>query len=102
MSYENGEKDFANGVPDASREECYRLGEEIFAQLAKMVGKGIKEGGLREDLDVTDTAIFLWACSIGLFNTIMNKKKYIEHYHKRNPDQLLQEGLDLLIGSIKK
>jgi AcrR family transcriptional regulator len=101
MCYENGEKDFTHGVPDASREECYRLGEELFALLSSSVAQGIEEGLIRNDLDVTDTAIILWSCSVGLFNTTIKKRNYIEHYHKRTPEKLLLDGLDMLIHSIQ-
>ncbi|MDV3427846.1 MAG: TetR/AcrR family transcriptional regulator [Bacillota bacterium] len=101
MSYENGEKDFANGVPDESREECYALGEIIFGCLTSELTDGIREGLIRSELDVTNTAILLWSCVIGLFNTATKKRNYIEHYHKRNSEELLLEGLDFLAESIK-
>lgn len=101
MSYENGEKDFVNGVPDESREECYALGEKIFGYLTAELTDGIREGLIRSELDVTNTAILLWSCVIGLFNTLTKKRNYIEHYHKRNTEELLLEGLILLAESIK-
>jgi len=102
MCYENGEKDFANGIPDKSREECYALGEKIFGYLTAALAKGIEEGVIRSELDITSTAIVLWSCTIGLFNTLRKKRNYIEHYHKRNPEKLLMEGLDMLMMSIGK
>lgn len=101
MCYENGEKDFVNGIPDDSREECYALGEKIFGYLASALANGIEEGVIPSELDITSTAIVLWSCTIGLFNTIIKKRKYIEHYHKRNPEKLLLEGLDMLMISIE-
>lgn len=100
MSYENGEKDFVNGVPDESREECYTLGEKIFGYLTSELTEGIREGIIRSELDVTNTAILLWSCVIGLLNTLTKKRNYIEHYHKRNSEELLLESLDFLVISI--
>lgn len=102
MCYENGEKDFVNGIPDQSREECYALGEKIFGYLASALEDGVEEGVIRDELDTVNTAIILWSCTIGLFNTLIKKRKYIEHYHKRNPEKLLLDGLNMLIISIKK
>lgn len=102
MCYENGEKDFVNGIPDHSREECYALGEKIFDYLASALEDGVEEGVIRDELDIINTAIILWSYTIGLFNTLIKKRNYIEHYHKRNPEELLLEGLNMLMISIKK
>jgi len=102
MCYENGEKDFANGTSDKSREECYALGEKIFGCLTAALVSGIEEGVIRSELDITSTAIVLWSCTLGLYNTLRKKRNYIEHYHKRNPEKLLMEGLDMLMMFIEK
>lgn len=101
MCYENGEKDFINGIPDNSREECYALGEKIFGYLASALADGVEEGVIRGDIEIIDTAIILWSCTIGLFNTLIKKRNYVEHYHKRNSEKLLLEGLDMLMITIK-
>lgn len=100
MSYENGEKDFVNGVPDESREECYKLGEEIFGYLTSELTEGIREGIIRSELDVINTAILLWSCVLGLLNTLTKKRNYIEHYHKRDSEELLLQSLEFLVISI--
>jgi len=101
MAYENSEKDFINGVTDEAREECYLLGEELFRYLTNELANGIREGVVRSDLDVVDTAILLWAFVIGLFNTIVKKNNYIKNYHKRDQHEMLLAGLDFLVESIK-
>ncbi len=102
MEYENGELDFVNGIPDKSREECYKLGEKMFEYLTIELKNGIEEGIIREDLDIVNTAIILWSCTIGTFNTLEKKRNYIMNYHKKNSEELLLEAFDLLIRSIKK
>lgn len=102
MEYENGDRDFANGVPDPSREECYLLGEKMFAYLTSALKNGIEQGVVRSDLDVVNAAIVLWSCTLGLFNTLIKKRNYILHYHKRDSEELLLEGFDILIRSIQK
>jgi len=101
MEYENGELDFVNGIPDKSREECYALGEKIFSYLNLTLKNGIKEGVVRGDLDTVNTAIILWSCTIGIFNTLDKKRNYIMQFHKRNPEELLLESFDILLRSIK-
>jgi hypothetical protein len=100
MSYENGEKDFASGISDESREECYALGEKIFGYLSSALADGIEEGVIRDEIDIIDTAIVIWSFTLGLFNTLIKKRNYIEHYHKRDSQKLLLEGLDMLMMTI--
>lgn len=101
MEYENGELDFANGVSDKSREECYALGEKIFNNLTLELKNGIAEGVIRKDLDIISTAIILWSCTIGIFSTLGKKRKYIIKYHKKDPEKLVAESFEVLIRSIK-
>lgn len=101
MYYENGEKDFEKETPDSSKEECYELGERIFAYLSSALADGIEEKVIREEIDIKSTAIILWSCTIGLFNTIIKKRNYIEHYHKKDPEKLLVEGLNMLMITIQ-
>jgi AcrR family transcriptional regulator len=102
MNYENGEMDFNTTITDESREECYSLGEKIFDYLISALSKGIKEGVVKEDIDVVNTAIVLWSCTLGIFNTLNKKKKYIAEYHKRNPEELLNDAFNMLTKSIER
>lgn len=102
MSYENGEKDFVVGIPDISREECYALGEQLFGYIESALKDGVVEGTIRSDIEAVDMAIVLWSYTIGLFNTLIKKKNYIEHYHKRSPEDLIFKGLDMMLITVKK
>jgi AcrR family transcriptional regulator len=101
MEYENGELDFVNGITDKSRDECYELGEKIFTYLTTILRSGIEERVIRQDLDIINTAIILWASTMGIFNTLNKKRNYIMQYHKREPEKLVVESFDILIRSIK-
>lgn len=101
MCYENGEKDFIVGIPDSSREECYALGEKLFSYIESALRDGVKEGIIRSDIEVVDMAIILWSYTIGLFNTLIKKRNYIEHYHKRSSEELIFKGLDMMMLTIK-
>lgn len=101
MEYENNELDFVKGIDDKSKEECYELGEKVFSQLTLILKNGIEEGVIKKELDVVDTAIFLWSCIMGIFNTLNKKENYIMHYHKKNVEEMIPKALDTLIKSIQ-
>lgn len=102
MEYENGERDFFNDISDESKNQCYLLGEKLFGYLTSALKRAKDSGQLKADLDLTDTALFVWASAFGLFNIMTNKKNYIKHYHGRNSDELIVKGLDFLIDSITR
>lgn len=101
MQYENSEFDFQKGVPDKSREKCYGLGEETLSCLISSLQKGVTEGSVRKDIDIKKTALSLWACIIGVFNTIRKKKNYISNFHGIQPEELLSQAFELLARSIQ-
>ncbi|MBL4937545.1 TetR/AcrR family transcriptional regulator [Clostridium sp. YIM B02515] len=101
MEYENSELDFQKSIPDHSKEECYALGEKILGYLMDALKKGIAEGSVRSDLNIKNTALTLWACIIGVFNTTKKKKYYIENYHGIKPEDLVSEAFNLMIRSIQ-
>ncbi|MDI6618314.1 MAG: TetR/AcrR family transcriptional regulator [Clostridiales bacterium] len=101
MEYENNALDFQKNVPDHSKEECYALGEQILGYLTNALKKGIAEGSIRSNLNVEITALALWACIIGVFNTAKRKKYYIENYHGIKPENLVSEAFNMMIRSIR-
>lgn len=102
MSYENKEEDFDIQLSNSSRDDCYNLGEILFSYLKTTLEEGVKEGLFRDDIDVVNTSIYIWSSTIGLFDVLIKKKKYLENYHSRDTDTLLKNGLDMIIYSIKK
>jgi AcrR family transcriptional regulator len=101
MQYENSEFDFKKGVPDKSRDECYALGEETLNYLISSLQKGVSEGSVRKDIDIKKTALSLWACILGVFNTIRKKKNYISNFHGIQPEELLSQAFELMVRSIQ-
>jgi len=101
MSYENGEKDFSLTVLDKSKEECYALGEQLFGYLASTLQTGRDQGKLREDLDVVDTALIIWACMVGIFNTMDIKRHYIENYHHRTYEDMVLKGMEFVLRNLE-
>jgi len=101
MEYENSELDFQKGIPEHSKEECYALGEQVLGYLTDTLKKGISEGSVRSDLNIKYTALTLWACIIGIFNTAKKKKYYIENYHGIKSEDLVSEAFNIMIRSIQ-
>lgn len=101
MEYENSALDFQKGIPDHSKEECYALGEQILGYLTDALKKGIAEGSVCSGLNIENTALALWACIIGAFNTAKKKQHYIENYHGIKPEDLVSEAFNILIRSIR-
>jgi len=101
MEYENGELDFEYSMCDKDKEECYVLGEKVFAYLVNAIKDGIEEGVIKRDADVVKTALVLWSCIIGVFNTANKKAKYLMQYHETSPDVLIEEAFTFLIKALR-
>lgn len=100
MQYENSEQDFIKGVPAESRDECYALGEKILGYLTGTLQWGMEEGVFLSDLDVQKTALVLWACINGAYNTAKIKEKYLVNFHNIMPQELVSLAFKLLLDSI--
>lgn len=101
MEYENSIFDFQNDIPDQSIQECYALGEQVFGYLSGILKKGIADHSIRGDLDTGKTALILWSCVLGVFNTARKKENYIRNYHKTGPDDLIAEAFEIIVRSIQ-
>lgn len=101
MEYETGERDFQKGIPDASREECYALGEALLGHLVGALKQGIAERSVRKDLDAEKTALVLWACIVGAFSIAGKKENYLKNYHAVTPEELVSATFELTLRSIR-
>ena len=100
MEYETKNSDDQPGVEDESKAECYRLGELIFGYLYRALQKGVAEGTLRSGLDTEQTALILWACTIGVYNTGKKKGSYLKNYHGVDPDEFILGSFQLIMQLI--
>ncbi|SET60260.1 TetR/AcrR family transcriptional regulator [Paenibacillus sp. NFR01] len=101
MEYENRPADFQNGIPDASRDECYALGEEALQFVKTALDKGIRDGDFRADLAPEQAAVMLWASILGIFSTVRIKKNYIESYYNISPGEFVRQAFLFLLRSLK-
>lgn len=102
MEYENGEMDFAKGVPDASREACYELGEQVMNRLVTMLERGKAEGTLHYDEAPRQVGLVLWASMTGVLNIAKRKRLYLDHYFHTTQEELIREAFLLLLRSITR
>ncbi|QAT49314.1 TetR/AcrR family transcriptional regulator [Caproiciproducens sp. NJN-50] len=101
MEYETKEPDEEAGIENEAKDECYRLGEQIFGILVHALQRGVTEGSLRVGLGIEKTALILWACTVGTFITGEKKSRYLMDYHKTKSDDFLSDAFELIIGSIR-
>ena len=97
MEYETKEDGYQSGVTDDSKEECYRLGEEVLSFLLEALKKGKNDGSFKRDMNCEKTALILWAFTIGVFNAGGKKKEYLENYHHTSVEDFLEESFQLTI-----
>ena len=102
MEYETKDSDNQHGVEDESKAECYRLGELIFGYLSRALQKGVAEGTLRSGLDTEQTALILWACTIGVYNTGKKKGEYLKSYHSVDSNEFISESFQLIMRLIAR
>ena len=100
MEYETDDLADQKGVEDDAEAECYRLGEVMFGYLSSALRKGVEEGTLRSDLDAERTALTLWACTIGIYNTGKKKGDYLRQFHDVEPDEFVSNSFALMMRLI--
>jgi AcrR family transcriptional regulator len=100
MEYETVKLEAESGIESQSRDECYALGEQIFEYLIHALKRGVDEDTFRSDLDLTQTALVLWACTVGVLNTADIKEQYLKDYHKTDKEKFVSDAFDLIIRSI--
>ncbi|MFT8873013.1 MAG: helix-turn-helix domain-containing protein [Sporolactobacillus sp.] len=102
MDYETSEASEAEGIEDRSRIECYRLGEQLFELLRGTLSQGEAEGSLRAGSGDEQTALMLWACTIGILNTAARKQSYLRHYHHADADDFITASFSRLLRLISR
>ena len=97
--YQNREIDLDTESPVVR--ENYRLGEKCMEALVSALAKGQKDGSIRRNLDVTSTAITLWAMIVGMGELVLRKRVYLEDFHHLETEKLIGDALCLVMESLK-
>lgn len=100
VDYENQESDFNS--QDKVVIECYKEGEKALEILKDLLQQGVNEGSILEHINIDNTAVILWSSATGIFNNAVKKENYLRHYHNLDAYQLIEEGFEFMIRSIKK
>lgn len=82
--------------------ETYCVGELLNEELKEFINDGIREGELREELEVMTTIFSFWGMLSGLIQTAANKEAYIRRNLQLSKQEFLDYGYDTLYRSILK
>lgn len=102
MEYENNEMDFQKGIKDVSKEECYEMGEKLLEILINIIEQGIEDVDFTKELQVKKTAMVLWACMLGAFQTGEKKKNYLTNLVGVSPQEMITATFELLMEGLKR
>ena len=102
MEYETKDSNDQAGIEDELKVECYQLGEQIFGYLSHALQKGVAEGSLQKVLDSEQSALLLWACTIGVYNTGKKKTDYLKNFHRIDSKEFVAESFKLIVRLISR
>ncbi|MFT5873614.1 MAG: AcrR family transcriptional regulator [Clostridium sp.] len=100
--YENKDFDFQVDDSNCLVNECYLAGEYSFKLLNSCIINGIEKGEILNDTDSVTVCLMLWSTMLGFIGLINKKEKYINSYYNKGIEELLEDGFELLLRSIKK
>ena len=100
--YENKDFDFQANGNNPLVNECYLAGEYSFELLNNCITNGIEKGEILNNTDSVTVSLMLWSTMLGFIGLINKKEKYINSYYNKGIEELMEDGFDLLLRSIKK
>lgn len=92
--------DFENRDDLPEEMETYRVGEDINEKLREFLICGIKNGDLKNNLEVMPTIFNFWGMLSGVINLAANKEDYIKSTIGLSKNQFLEYGFNMLYRSI--
>ncbi|OOM79592.1 bacterial regulatory protein, tetR family [Clostridium puniceum] len=100
--YENKEFDFQVDDDNCLIKKSYIVGEHSLEILNDCIINGIKKGELIDHIDSYTISLMLWSSFTGYIGLINKKEKYIKAYYNKNIENLMEDGIEILLRSIKK
>ncbi|WP_278286705.1 MULTISPECIES: TetR/AcrR family transcriptional regulator [unclassified Clostridium] len=100
--YENKEFDFQIHDDNSLIKRCYVAGQYSIQILKKCIEDGMKKGEVIDDKDSDTICLLLWSAMMGYIGLINRKEKYISTYYNKNIENLIEDGISILLRSIKK
>lgn len=100
--YENKEFDFQINDDNSLIKKCYIAGQYSIEILNNCIINGIKKGELIDYIDSYTICLMLWSSLTGYMGLLSKKEKYIKEYYNKNTDNLMEDGMELLLRAIRK
>lgn len=87
---------------ESFRVECEVLEETTLDMLQKCIREGVKKGEITDKIDCVSISLILWSMLMGFVNTFSRKEEYIKGYFKKDIREVIENGFDFILNSIKK
>ncbi|EKQ55471.1 MULTISPECIES: TetR/AcrR family transcriptional regulator [unclassified Clostridium] len=100
--YENKDFDFKDEDDNFLIKKCYTAGQYSIELLKSCIINGIKKGELIDNADSNTICLLLWSTMMGYIGLLNKKEKYINAYYDKNVEDLIEDGINILLKSIKK
>lgn len=100
--YENKEFDFQIDDDNSIIKKCYTAGQHSIEVLNNCVLNGIKKGEFIDHIDSYSICLMLWSSLTGYIGLISKKETYIKVYFDKNIDNLMEDGIEILLRGIMK
>lgn len=82
--------------------ECELLERTTLEMLQNCIREGIKKGEITDKMDYVSISLILWSSLMGFVNTFSRKEKYIKDYFKKDIGEVIENGFDFILNSIKR
>jgi AcrR family transcriptional regulator len=100
--YENKEFDFQIDDDSSIIKKCYIAGQHSVEVLNNCILSGIKKGEFIDYIDSYSICLMLWSSLTGYIGLVSKKEKYIKAYFDKTIDNLMEDGIELLLRGIQK
>ena len=100
--YENKYFDFKVEDDNSLIKKCYTAGQYSIEVLNSCIINGMKNGELIDDADSDTICLLLWSTMMGYIGLLNKKEKYINAYYNKNIENSMEDGISILLKSIKK
>jgi len=82
--------------------ECELLEKTTLEMLQNCIREGVKKGEITDKMDYVSISLILWSSLMGFVNTFSRKEKYIKDYFKKDIEEVIENGFDFILNSIKR
>lgn len=76
-------------------------GEYLFSLLIQLLEDGVKDGSIRPDIEIIETAFILYANMMGIGNLLVNKSLYLTGVYNRTTEELIHCFYDFVTRALK-